>query len=243
MRKEHLNLKKYAVDEVKRKRENLVLLGKSASMSDLDKVISSIEEDVDVDLIESYDSNIWDIIAENDLRAVCSYLLDFGVRFYRYSAEMSPVMIAIQAGNIEIVRMFLTHGWDPNEWTDADNDTPLKMAAYNGFKDIFFLLIENGATLHLVGYDHEMTCDPHGERFEIGPEELLVDAIIGRNVEICNYLLKHIDINIWSTFIPRCLQNKETREFCLNSGIEALSSKFVSALDACEVRKNERKCS
>ena len=93
-----------------------------------------------------------------------------------------------------------------------DNETPLTIAASKGHKEIFFLLLGNGATLHLIGYDHEMTSDPNGERFEIGPEELLVEAIIGRNVEICNYLLSHIDVNIWASIIPRYLKNEEFRD-------------------------------
>lgn len=206
-------------------------------LSTIRSVLSSIEFGIQRDVIERYDCEIWNVIAEYDMRSVCAYLLTCNIGFNRLSVDYSPLMIAVNAGNIEIVRMMLLHGWNPNDWTDVDNETPLTIAASKGHKEIFFLLLDNGATLHLIGYDHEMTSDPNGERFEICPEELLVEAIIGRNVEICNYLLSHIDVNIWASMIPRYLKNEEFRDFCLNSGIEALSSSFVATLDAYKARK------
>jgi len=202
------------------------------SIGDVDMVNAAIEKGIDRKAIEDCDSKVWDIVAEGDLRSVCAYLLANNVEFNRISVDYSPLMLAVLSGNAEIVRMMLEHGWDSNEWTDIDNETPLTLAAYKGFKDIFFLLLEKGANLHLVGYDHEY--DMMGERFDVTAGDLLFDALVGRDVDICRFLIDNLaDGESWLRCgrIPWHLYGEETREFCLTSGIEFLSSRFVPMLD------------
>lgn len=229
-----------AIDELKQLRakiENNKI--NDCEVDDVDEALKAIENGLKKELIEDNESNIWDVVAEHDLRNVCAYFLENDVGFERWGDNKSPMMIAAMAGNTEIVRMMLDHGWDPNEWTNIFEYTPLSLAASSGAEDVFFLLLEKGAKLHMVGYDYELTTDPAGERFDVTPETLLVDAIVGKNVNICRYLVEHIpDMKEWSSqrYMSQKLCDKSARDFCLNSGIPELATLFVPFWDAWHKR-------
>jgi len=230
-----------ALAELDAHREKLLKARKEGDMTiaEIDEVRSSIEHGIIRTKIEDWDSLVWDIVAGNDLRAVCAYLLANNVLYNRCSQDYSPLMFATLCGHVEIVRMLLEHGWDADEWTEPDHETPLFLAAFKGFGDIFFLLLEKGASLHLVGYDNGCISYDHGhgsdgEKFEITPADLLYGALVGRNAEICRFLAENLaDEEAWLRCerVPWHLYGEETRKFCLASGIELLSSRFVSALD------------
>jgi ankyrin repeat protein len=59
--------------------------------------------------------------------------------------------VASQKGNIEIVRLLLDAGEDPNRYNPMgshSHSTPLHQAALYGHEDVVRLLIERGASVH-----------------------------------------------------------------------------------------------
>lgn len=204
------------------------------SPDQIDTVIVAIEKDLKLEEIDDNESEIWDIIATYGLENACRYLLDNDVGFSRWGYNKSPMMIAAEHGNREIVEMMLDHGWSPNEWTNIDEETPLLLAARAGAEDVFFLLLEKGADLNMVGYDYELTTDPKGERFDVTPKDLLNAAVIGKNRKICKFLVENIaDMSSWPQprYWPNELDHREILEFCLHSGIDVLAIRFKTAWD------------
>ncbi|KAF4873432.1 Ankyrin-repeat domain containing transcription coregulator asaA [Colletotrichum siamense] len=64
-----------------------------------------------------------------------------------YNAEgRTAIHEAIKLHNIEAIRFFIHHGADPNK-ASQDGLVPLHAALYEGYEEVFFALLENGATL------------------------------------------------------------------------------------------------
>ena len=222
--------KERAVDEVMRKKDEFIKNGANdEELQELDLVLSVIKDDLKVDVIEEYDTYVWSAVAKHGLRIVCGYFLELNVQSFRFTTDMSPMMEAVIAGDVEIVEMMLLNGWSANEWTDVDYDTPLRLAAALGSEKMFFLLVKYGAKLFLEGRDYEITSSIEGEKFTIGPDDLLFDAVKGKSVKICKYLIGRVDLSKWPKSIPygfweeEGLWDEEVGDFCLNSGIPELN--------------------
>lgn len=64
-----------------------------------------------------------------------------------YNAEgRTAIHEAVKLHNIEAIRLFIHHGADPNK-ASQDGLVPLHAALYEGYEEVFFALLENGATL------------------------------------------------------------------------------------------------
>ncbi|KAF4885691.1 Ankyrin-repeat domain containing transcription coregulator asaA [Colletotrichum fructicola] len=64
-----------------------------------------------------------------------------------YNAEgRTAIHEAVKLHNIEAIRFFIHHGADPNK-ASQDGLVPLHAALYEGYEEVFFALLENGATL------------------------------------------------------------------------------------------------
>lgn len=94
---------------------------------------------------------------------------------------------ACRGGNVEIVKYILTQNIEIintscNEWS-----APVSVAAYNGHKEVFDLLVENKADLLFVNDNSE---------------DILNVTCRGENIEIVKYVLKqnNIDINSRGNF-------------------------------------------
>ena len=156
---------------------------------DLDYLVGLFENGFDpLSIEDDYDMRAWYDAVEYGLTVLTDFLLAREIEAARWSYEDSPMMLACRRGDCGLVRKMLEQGWNPNHTTDVDHETPLTCAAESGSEELFFLLLEHGAELDYVGYDHELTTDPAGERFEITPEVLLDHAKKGKNERICRWL-------------------------------------------------------
>jgi hypothetical protein len=61
--------------------------------------------------------------------------------------DPTPLLAAVRTNSIEIVKLLLDHGADPNRDTQAWR-TPLAVAAYNGDRPMIELLLSRGATVN-----------------------------------------------------------------------------------------------
>ena len=176
------------VEDLKRLR--LAVLSGSSSgglgAADVDEVIEALEDDAWRERVEDVESDIWGIVAEHDLREVCEFLLENGVTGERWSYDPSPMMIAVESGNLEIVKMMVEHGWSPNHATDVYHESPLTLAASSGNEEMFFYLIEHEAMLEQRWRDMEV--DVIGEEVVIGVATLLAAAERGKSSRIVEYL-------------------------------------------------------
>ena len=163
----------------------------SLSVAEIEEVIAALKDDAWRERIEDIDSNVWNIIAEHDLREVCEFLLENQVAGERWSQEPSPMMIAVESGNLEIVRMMVGHGWSPNHATDISHESPLMLAADAGNEDMFFYLVEHGAKLEHRWRDMEI--DMIGEDAVIDIGTLLKAAVDGRSRRIVEYLKSKLE--------------------------------------------------
>lgn len=157
------------------------------SIADIDNVSEVLGDDSWRERVEDFDSTVWNIVAEHDLRELCEFLLENDVVCERWSYQPSPMMIAVAAGNREIVMMMVEHGWSPNHATDVDHESPLTLAAKAGNEDLFFYLVGHGATLKQRWRDMEI--DMIGEDAVIDIETLLKAAEHGRSKRIVEYLM------------------------------------------------------
>jgi ankyrin repeat protein len=87
-------------------------------------------------------SNIIQAIESNDLAQIIE-IVNGGVRFTRHN---SPLGIAAELGNVEIVK-FLVRSGCKVEWAGALEPSPLYLAASKGHLEVVKLLIDNNAKL------------------------------------------------------------------------------------------------
>lgn len=154
------------------------------TLQELEEVENVFNDGFHPDLVEDYESCVWQIAAKFDLRNVIAFLLKRNVGNWRWTTEDSAMMEAVRAGNCQIVQMMLEHGWDPNHATDVVHESPLTYAAEIGREDIFFLLIDHGAKLEYQWNDDEL----YDEEACIDVSMLIEKAEIGRNERILDFL-------------------------------------------------------
>lgn len=69
-----------------------------------------------------------------------------------YNAEgRTAIHEAIKLHNIEAIRLFIRHGADSNK-ASHDGLVPLHAALCEGYEEVFFTLLENGATLEAAAH-------------------------------------------------------------------------------------------
>jgi len=88
----------------------------------------------------------------------------------------TPLHVAAEKGHVEIARLLLEHGADPNA-RDMYGVTPLHLATYWGHLDVVKLLLEHGA-------------DPNAKE-KLGGETPLYWAVQHKRTDIAKLLLKH----------------------------------------------------
>ena len=223
-------------------RTSIANAGSSLSVSDADYLIGLFKNGFHpLAVSDDYDMRAWTIVVENELDDVFDFFVERELGFRRLSTNYSPLMMACSRGNAKYVAAFLGLGWSPNEWTDVSHDTPLVCAAAAGSEESFFALVEGGAKLEMVGYDHELTTDPQGEEFTVDAEDILNAAIEGGNVAICRYLVDKIgDVSSWAKDrVPDVLLDYRHRRFCLHSGIHPLSRRVDEIWSKYQVRRKE----
>jgi ankyrin repeat protein/Tol biopolymer transport system component len=91
------------------------------------------------------DDDIFTLVKEGKLEELKTILAeDSSAVSLRDENGMTPLHWAVHKGQLEICRILLAHGADPN-LGDKDKDTPLHAASYAGKKEIVGLLLANGA--------------------------------------------------------------------------------------------------
>jgi len=69
----------------------------------------------------------------------------------------SPLLYACQGGYLQVAKVLLRNGADPNQQSELDKVTPIERAASNGYFEIVKLLIENGADVDQQNSKHRAT--------------------------------------------------------------------------------------
>lgn len=188
-----VSMEKAAKDDLLAQRR-AVLDGKPQNglpLEELDYLIGLFNNGFDpLAVLNDQETRAWYNIVEYDLAQLAKFFFSRDIGYVRWSYNDSPMMLACRLGKVDIVRTMLEHGWNPNHATDIDHESPLTCAAENGFKELFFILLDYGAALDLVEYDHELVTIPEGEPFSITPSELLKYARLGKCEDICQFLEK-----------------------------------------------------
>jgi ankyrin repeat protein len=83
-------------------------------------------------------------LGDGDVKVVQQYL-DNGVNVNGSSFAWSPLQIAANKGQLEIIKMLVEHGADLNYKHPITKMTALGLAAYNGFPDVVQYLLSKGA--------------------------------------------------------------------------------------------------
>lgn len=65
----------------------------------------------------------------------------------------TPLYVASERGNAEIVKILLNNGAEPNKSRTDDGSSPLFIACESGFHPVAKLLLENGANINMTCYD------------------------------------------------------------------------------------------
>ncbi len=160
-------------------------------LEELDYLIGLFENGFDpMTVLNDHETRAWYDIIEYDIALLAKFFFSRDIGYVRWSYNDSPMMLACRLGKVDIVKTMLYHGWNPNHATDIDHESPLTCAAENGAKELFFMLLNYGAVLNFVGYDHELVTDPEGEQFNITPNDLLKYAKLGKCEDICQFLEK-----------------------------------------------------
>jgi len=71
------------------------------------------------------------------------------------NSELPALHEAAKRGHVDVVRLLLDQGADPNAREPGDNTTPLHWAAAHGHLDVVRALLDAGADVHGVGDLHE----------------------------------------------------------------------------------------
>ena len=216
--------------------------GLTLTLSDIDYLIGLFENGFQaLSVSDDHEMRAWELVVENRLDDVFRFFAERGVGFARWSADHSPLMLACLNRNSEYVKTMLAMGWSPNEWTDVYHETPLTCAASVGADDIFFMLIDAGAKLELVGHDCELTTAPEGEEFLIDAGVILGHAIKGGSVVICRFLVDKIgDMSSWGgDWYPDVIESFACRRFCAHSGIPSLAERVEEVWRHRQERREE----
>ncbi|XP_071085033.1 serine/threonine-protein phosphatase 6 regulatory ankyrin repeat subunit A-like [Haliotis cracherodii] len=91
---------------------------------------------------------------------------------------------ACVGGNVQIVEYIISYGSVDMTSTDKEGQTPIMVAAKNGHKNVFDLLVDKGCSL--------TTVDDSGRN-------ILHCACVGGNVQIVEYIISHGSVDMTST--------------------------------------------
>ena len=95
------------------------------------------------------------------------------------SSLVSPLVVAVQNGNLDCVKVLLSYGADIEGGDDMFRHLPLFVAAFNGSVEILSYLLDNGADMNAVSNIEGHTITP------------LIAAVQSGNLESVKVLLKY----------------------------------------------------
>ena len=130
------------------------------------------------------------------LKDVCEFLILSGcdineIDTYLDGCFWSPLMFAIERGDIDIFNLLLDNGADIHYWATEQEQCPLGVAAGNGRTDMFFELLKRGVQLDVEYYDEGIDLT-----WRCSKEDLLCEAICSRDEKIARYLIEQgCDLN------------------------------------------------
>lgn len=111
--------------------------------------IKATGNDTDPQFASGRDAELIAAAGRSDLKAIESLLKEGANANTRDVLSMRPIIHAARNGSVEIVRMLLDKGADPN--VKCQGFTPLGTAALNGYHHVADLLIKAGARLDTKG--------------------------------------------------------------------------------------------
>ena len=149
------------------------------------------------------------------------------------SVEYSPLMEAVENGDMGRVAALLAEGADVNYITSGEPECALTVAEAMGNDEIFFYLLQNGAELDFFYRDYEITTDPDGELQLFTIDEILTWALQGQSEAIVRYLVrKSGDLTLWTpTRYPSALDDPDIRAKICSWGIEPLNERIHELYD------------
>ena len=111
--------------------------------------IKATGNDVDPQFASGRDAELIAAAGRSDLKAIERLLKEGANANTQDVLSMRPIIHAARNGSVEIVRMLLENGADPN--VKCEGFTPLGIAALNGYRHVTDLLIRAGARLDTKG--------------------------------------------------------------------------------------------
>jgi uncharacterized protein len=151
----------------------------AATAGDASRVRELVESDhAHVNMVSADGYSPLGLAAFFKRRIVVAYLLERGADPRAASREQgfTPLHSAVAtdagASDVEIVRMLLKVGADPNARSRQGN-TPVHTAAYTGDREVLELLLAHGADVEIRGSDGKTPAEVAGERGNQGIVDLL----------------------------------------------------------------------
>ncbi|KAH9893129.1 ankyrin repeat-containing domain protein [Xylariomycetidae sp. FL2044] len=168
---------------------------------------------LDVDFVDSSNRTALLAAASRGWTRGVEYLLTRGanVNIRASTKNLSPLYVAVYDGHLEVVKLLLEKGADPD--SRCETDTPLLSACLRGYLDIVKVLLQAGA--------NPLASDDI-------PKTAIHSAVIGNSVDVVKFLLDQgLDVDSTTrsvTFTALCiaalLENIDVMRLLLNRGAD-----------------------
>ena len=141
--------------------------------SDLNPEVAAFTANLDTELIQAVQNNQLSIV-----QSLLAIGANVNVRDRNAKGHLTPLMIAAQQGNAEMVRLLLDSGADPYMLDSYSGDSVLHQACTSGSTEVIKLLIEAGAFVNAVSATGNHATPLHHalQHGHLACAEVLVDA-------------------------------------------------------------------
>ena len=112
--------------------------------------------------------------SQNNLELLGRCIQDTSNPFMQDHLSMTPLHHAVHTGNIDAIRLLISHG-HPLNVSSSDGFTPLHLAAHVGRTPVVRLLVDNGANPLLLTHDGNTALHSASQELRVEPVRYLLE--------------------------------------------------------------------